>query len=141
MGRICSVDLRERVVALVLSGATVREAAAHYNVSVASAVRWSQRARSGRGLVPGKRGGHRPSPLCGEVAEWILARIDEKPDLSLRALTAELVGRGVMVHVRSVWRFMRRAGMSFKKNAVGQRAGWVKDRPASGALAQAPTPP
>lgn len=139
MGRIYSLDLRERVVSAVLAGATVRVAAERFGVSVATAVRWSQRQRSGRGLMPSKRGGHRLSPLRDEVANWIRARIVEKKDITLRALTAELAERGTVVHVRSVWRFMRRNGMSFKKNADGERARWVKDSPVPGPLAPTST--
>lgn len=57
MPRSYSLDLRERVVAVVLGGATTRSSAARYGVSVATAVRWSQRGRAGLSLTPGKRGG------------------------------------------------------------------------------------
>ncbi len=45
MGRHYSNDLRERVAAAVLSGRSCREVAALFSVSVASAVKWSQRLR------------------------------------------------------------------------------------------------
>lgn len=114
MGQIYSLNLRERVASEALAGATVR-AAAWFGVPVATAVRWFQRQRSGRGLIPAKRGGRRLSSLWGDVADWIRARIVEKKDITLRALTADIAERGTIVHVRSVWRFMRREGMSFKK--------------------------
>jgi len=41
MSRSYSLDLRERVVAAVLGGATTRSAAARYGFSVATAMRWS----------------------------------------------------------------------------------------------------
>lgn len=140
MARSYSLDLRERVVAAVLAGATTRAAAARFGVSVATAVRWAQRARSGKGLAPDKRGGRRPSPLVGEIAAWLRARVAEKRDITLRALTAELAARGTAVHVRSVWRFMRREGLSFKKNAAGDRAGWVQDRKVPRPLENPPAP-
>lgn len=134
MPRSYSLDLRERVVAAVLGGATTRSAAARYGVSVATAVRWSQRGRAGLSLTPGKRGGRRPSPLVGDVAVWLRARIREKPDITLRALTTELQAQGTVVHVRSVGRFMRREGLSYKKNAAGERAEWVEDRSVQSAV-------
>jgi transposase len=43
MVRAYSKDLRERVVASVVSGRTCRETAALFDVSVASVVKWAQR--------------------------------------------------------------------------------------------------
>jgi len=60
------------------------------------------------------------------------AGIREKPDITLRALTTELQAQGTVVHVRSVGRFMRREGLSYKKSAAGERAEWVEDRCAAG---------
>ena len=39
----------------------------------------------------------------------------EKPDLTMRALTVELAGRGVPVAHDTVWRFVRRAGQTVRK--------------------------
>ena len=46
MARAYSLDLRERVVAMVARGGTCRSVAAVFEVSVASVVKWSQRART-----------------------------------------------------------------------------------------------
>ncbi|WP_371137087.1 hypothetical protein, partial [Acidocella sp. MX-AZ02] len=46
---------------------------------------------------------------------WILARLDEKPDLTMRALALELGARGVATSEVSVWRLVRDARLSFKK--------------------------
>ena len=67
-------------------------------------------------------GGHRPLVLAGERA-WLLARIAEAPDLTLRAIRRELADRGVVVSYDAVWRFYRREGMTFKKKPVRRRAG------------------
>ena len=45
----------------------------------------------------------------------LLARLAEKPDLTMRALTAELAARGVHVAHDTVWRFVRQAGQTVKK--------------------------
>lgn len=45
MARAYSDDLRERVAGAVLSGRSGREVAAMFGVSVASALKWSQRLR------------------------------------------------------------------------------------------------
>ena len=102
MARAYSLDLRERVVASVDSGQTCRQVAQSFAVSVASV--------------------HRPF-LLEEHRAWLLARLAEKPDLTLHALLRELRARDVVVSCDTLWRFLKREGISFKKNRVRQRAG------------------
>ncbi len=104
-----------RVAAALEEGETVRAAAKRFGVSVASAVRIGQRQRAGRGQMPGKIGGHRRQALAGDAGDWLLTRLAEKPDLTMRALTAELAAHGVHVAHDTVWRFVRRAGRTVKK--------------------------
>lgn len=110
-----SMDIRTRVAKALEDGETVRSAARRFGISVASAVRIGQRQRAGRGQVPGKVGGSRRAALAGESGDWLLVRLAEKPDLTMRALTAELAARGVRVAHDTVWRFVRRAGQTVKK--------------------------
>ena len=93
MARPYSQDLRDRVVASVASGRTCRATAALFGVSVASVVKWSQRWRATGSAAAKPMGGGRQLRLEGE-REWLLARIAEKPDLTLRAVVAELAERG-----------------------------------------------
>jgi putative transposase len=55
--------------------------------------------------------------------EWLLARIAEKPDLTLRAVWPELAERGTAASYGAVWRFFNQAGITFKKNFARQRTG------------------
>jgi len=107
------IDLRLRVA--LEEGETVRSAAKRFGGSVASTVRIGQRQRAGGGQAPGKIGGYRRAVLAGEAGDWLLARLAEKPDLTMRALTAELAARGIRVAHDTVWRFVRRAGSTVKK--------------------------
>src|SRR5438105_5506934 len=91
MARPYSTDLRDRVVASVTGGRTCRATAALFGVSVASVVKWSQRFRATGSAAAYWMGGHRPLVLAGE-RDWLLARLAEKPDLTLRAVVAEVVG-------------------------------------------------
>lgn len=84
-----SMDIRTRVAKAVEDGETVRAAAKRFGVSVASAVRIGQRQRAGRGQVAGKVGGSRRAALAGDSGDWLFARLAKKPDLTMRALTAE----------------------------------------------------
>lgn len=133
MARPLSQDLRRRIAEALNSGETTRTAARRFEVSVATAVRIGQKWRSGRGLQPGQMGGHRRPLLNGETATWIETRLAAKKDLTMRALQAELAEQGIVVTHDTVWRLVRSLGLSFKKNAGGQGAGWVE----SGATARA----
>jgi len=120
MARAYSLDLRERVVAMVARGETCRSVAAAFDVSVASVVKWSQRARTTGSAAAKVMGGKRPYLLEGERS-FLLGRLAEKPDLTLHAVLSELRERGVAVSRDTLWRFLRREGVSFKKNAFRQR--------------------
>ena len=84
MARAYSLDLRERVVAAVASGQSGRSAAKTFMVSLASVVKWSQRQRAVGSPAALKMGGRRPY-LVARERDWVLSRIAEKPDLTLRA--------------------------------------------------------
>jgi transposase len=75
-------------------------------------------------------GGWRPLLLKGE-REWLLARIAEKPDLTLRAVMAELAARGIPASYGAVWRFFAREGITFKKKPARQRARPARRRPSA----------
>jgi transposase len=73
--------------------------------------------------------------VAGE-REWLLARLAEKPDITLRALTAELAERGLQVSCYAVWHFFEHEGISFKKKPARQRTGSARRGKAAGAVAQ-----
>ena len=122
MGRHYSNDLRERVAAVVLSGRSCREVASLFSVSVASAVKWSQRLRQ-TGSAAAKPQGRQQARALAPHQAWILSRLEEEKDLTMRALAIELGARGIVTSEVSVWRLVRDARLSFKKNAVRRRAG------------------
>jgi transposase len=115
------LDLRERVARfVVVSGGTTRQAAERFDVSVATAVRWAKRLRETGKAAAYPMGGARRAVLAGE-RDWLLARIKEQPDLTLRAIQAELAERGVVVSYDAVWRFFGQAGITFKKKPARRR--------------------
>ena len=133
MARAYSLDLRERVVAAVMAGESCRAVAKTFGVSVASVVKWSQRFRATGAPRRKPMGGQRPYALAGE-RDWLLARIAEQPDVTLRALVAELAERGIEVSYYAVWHFFEHEGISFKKKPARQRAGSAGRGPAARAL-------
>jgi transposase len=122
MVRPYSLDLRERVVAAVERGQSCRAVADTFGVSVASVVKWSQRFRATGNASAKPMGGKRPVLLAGQRA-FVLDRIDKVPNISLRALAAELAERGIIVSYGAVWSFVHREGMSFKKKRAARRTG------------------
>ncbi len=137
MARAYSLDLRDRVVAAVMAGSTVRAAGDRFGVSVASAVKWSQRYRATGSSAAKPQGGKKPYVLVGERA-WLLARIAEKPDLTLRAIQAELADRGVVASYHAVWSFFAHEGVTFKKKPSRRRAGSAGRGEEAGALETTP---
>ena len=102
MARAYSLDLRERVVGAVAAGQSCRSVAKTFMVSVASVVKWSQRQRAIGSPAALKMGGRRPY-LVARERDWVLTRIAEKPDLTLRALLKELADRGLVVSYYALW--------------------------------------
>src|SRR5271156_428079 len=94
MARPYSLDLRRRVVARIEAGDRRRAAAAHLGVRGPTSIRWAQRNREPGGTAPKPMGGTRPLSLAPH-REWLLARIAQKPDLTLRAIEGELNAMGI----------------------------------------------
>lgn len=112
-----SNDLRERVVAAVLSGESSRTVAARFGVAVSSVVKWSQRYRATGSVQPGKMGGHRKRVLEPHRA-FLIERLTQNPHLTLYGLKDELASQGIAVSHNTIWQFVRREGLRFKKNTV-----------------------
>jgi transposase len=122
MTRPLSNDLRERVVAAVLGGASCRQAAARFEAAVSSVAKLMQRYRAAGPVATAKMGGHRKRVLLPH-RQFIQEQLKQTPHLSLHALKAELAARGVFVSHNAVWVFLRREGLRFKKNHARPRTG------------------
>lgn len=122
MPRAYTLDLRERVVAAVTAGGDRGDVARTFSVSLSSVIKWCRRERETGSPAALPMGGRRPRLLEGERV-WLLARIEAKPDLTLHGLLDELKERDVIVSCDTLWRFLKAEKISFKKNAVRQRAG------------------
>jgi transposase len=139
MARPISTDLRERLVlAVERDGISARAAAARFDVSVSSAIKWVRRHRETGSVAPGKIGGHKPNILSGAHAAWLIVRT--QTDFTLRGLVAELAERGVRVDYVQVWRFVHARGLSFKKKRAAGRTVAAQDRKAARAVEEIPEP-
>jgi transposase len=121
MPRAYSADMRERVIVRVESGASRREAAEHYEVSPSTAVIWVKCFRESGRCSAKPRGGS-ISPL-EEHAEFLLALIDEQPDLTLDEVVSVMRRHKIPGSRTAVWRFFQRHKITFKKSAARGRAG------------------
>ena len=122
MAKPYSLDLRERVIARVMAGETIRSVAQIFAISPSCVVKWSQLVRATGSVVPRKMGGHVPEKISGEHRLWLLERTAGQ-DFTLRGLVTELAARGLKVDYRTMWKFAHAEGLSFKKKSHGQRTG------------------
>ncbi len=116
MSRPYSMDLRDRAIARVVTGESVRSVARALSISAATVVRWHQRYRATGKALPGKIGGHKVGILSGRHGDWLLERT--RTGFTLRGLVGELAMRGVKVDYVQVWRFVHAEGLSFKKSVL-----------------------
>jgi transposase len=134
MGRPYSIDLRDRVVAAVVTGGmSCNRAAKQFGVGISTAISWVKRVRETGSVAPGKMGGHKPRKISGEHRVWLLQRIKDGA-FTLRGLVAELAERGLEVGYRPVWEFVHAEKLSFKKKRGGWRTRSSRYRAASGAV-------
>jgi len=96
-------------------------------------VKWSQRYRATGSAAARPIGGNRPYVLASE-RDWLLARLAEQQDITLRALLVELAERGIKVSYYAVWHFFEHEGISFKKKPARLRAGAPRRGQAAGAV-------
>jgi|JRYL01.1.fsa_nt_gb transposase len=121
MAKALDLDLRRRLVAAVEAGASCRSVAARFDVSESAVIKLMRRYRATGSLAPGKLGGHR-RPILEAERDWLLKRVAEQPDVTVRSLADELAERGIVVSHVSVWNLLRREKQTHKKKRARQRA-------------------
>ena len=128
-----STDLRERVIAAVVGGASRREAAEQFGLSPSVVIIWMQRFEATGRFEPRRAGGS-VSPL-DEHEEFILGLIKQKPDMILDEIVKAMAKAKIAGSRTAVWRFLDRHGITVKKNAVRRGAKAERLRPRAAALA------
>ena len=110
-----SNDLRHRVVLAIESGLSRRQAAAKFDVSVASAVRWHQRHRLTGSVAPDAIGGDRHSQRAEAHAAKVLGWVDERRDITLVEIADRLAQEGHVFAPSTIWRLLDRHDYTVKK--------------------------
>jgi transposase len=113
-----SDDLRSRVADAIAQGGAYRAIADRFGLAPSTVIKWAKRLRETGSIAPAKFGGHLKCRLDAH-RDFVLDRIETVPHLTLHGLKDLLAERGVTVSHDTVWRFLRREGLSFKKNAAG----------------------
>jgi transposase len=111
-----SRDLREKVVKAIARGMSRRQSAARFDIGPATAVRWAKRVETTGGVAPMKMGGDRRSQRIEAHAEFILAQIKAKPDMTIMELREKIRERhGLGFGYGTMWRFLARHKITRKK--------------------------
>jgi transposase len=124
MAKPLSEDLRLRVVQAVEGGMSRRAAAERFGISPSSAVRFVREWRESGSTRAKPQGGDQRSHRIEVHRELILRAIEAKPDLTLEEIAEMLKSAvGASFAPSSVWRFLDRHAVTFKKNRARRRAG------------------
>lgn len=120
MGRPLSADLRNRIVSDVNVGNSRRGAAARFGVAASTAVRLKARFDATGSVAAGRMGRPKGSGKLGGHRDFIIAQVDERPDITMPELASALLAEcGIEVDPSNLSKFLCRAGYTYKKNAAG----------------------
>jgi transposase len=137
MTKPLSNDLRVRLIEAVASGVSRRAAADRFGVAASTAVKWMRRWRDTGSSAPRPQGGDKRSERIEAHAVEILGLVAETPDITLSEIAGQLERRhGERFALSTVWRFLDRHAVTFKKNRARQRAGAPGRRRAKTSLAR-----
>ena len=118
MARAYSQDLRDRVIDAAFSGKSARVSAAHFGIGVATAIVWVRRAREAGDRTARKQGGTKRCKLDPH-RQFLLGLIDQTPDLTISELLQRLLAsRSVKVSRSTLWTYLDRCGLTFKKKSA-----------------------
>jgi len=98
----------------VLNSQTCRQVAVVFGVRVSCDATWSKRMHETGSAAAKPMGGAIRGALLGE-RQWLLSRMAETPDWTLRKLRSELADYGAVVSLWTVWRVFVSADIIFKK--------------------------
>lgn len=124
MAKPLSEDLRIRVIRAVEGGMSRHAAAERFGISVASAVRFVREWRESGATRAKRVGGDQRSQRIEEHHKAIMNAIGAKPDMTLVEIAEMLASeQGVSFAPSSIWRFLDRHGVTFKKKRARSRTG------------------
>jgi len=114
MAKPYPMELRDRAVKFVQAGESRHAVASRLGLGAATVIRWLDRFEKTGTAAASKFGGYRKPKIVGAHRDWLLERI-KHGDFTLQGLADELEGRGLKVDYKTVWKFVHREDLSFKK--------------------------
>jgi transposase len=115
-----SSDLRIRVITAVDEGLSTRKAAARFGIGVSTAGEWYRRYRN-NGETAARKQGQPPGSKLDQYESFILALIDEKPDIALHEVAESLLNEyGLSACPATVWHFFDKRNLTHKKRQLMQ---------------------
>ncbi|WP_264598407.1 IS630 family transposase [Rhodoblastus acidophilus] len=118
MARSYSQDLRDRVIDAAFSGKSARGSAAHFGIGVATAIVWVRRVRE-TGERTARKRGQPPHSKLDPHRDFLLKLIEATPDMTISELLERLAAeRGVKASRSTLWTFLDRCGLTFKKKTA-----------------------
>lgn len=115
MARPYSTDLRVRVIEAINGGLSTRQAAARFAIGIATAGAWHRSWRKTGEAKPGRLGNPGGSKLDPHE-DFIFGLIAAQKDIALHEIAQRLTEvRGLSVQPSTIWYFLDRRGVTFKK--------------------------
>jgi transposase len=118
MAKAYSQDLRDRVIEAALLGPSLRQVAARFDIAVSTAIVWVGRLRDSGECVARRQG--RPRGLkLDPHRDFLLPLIEAEPDMTIQMMQDRLLDeRGVKASIGTIWTFLDRCKLSFKKKTA-----------------------
>ena len=114
------MELRDRAVKFVQAGESRHAVASRLGLGAATVISWLDRFERTSTAAASKFGGFRKPKIVGAHRDWLLERI-KRADFTLHGLADELEGHGLKVDYKTVWKFVHREDLSFKKKRSRHR--------------------
>jgi transposase len=118
MARAYSQDLRDRVIEAALSGPSLRQAAARFDIGVSTVIGWVCRLRES-GEYSARRQGRPRGLKLDPHKDFLLPLIEAEPDMTIEKMRERLRDdRGVEASTGTIWTFLDRCRLTFKKKTA-----------------------
>ncbi len=114
-------SFRRRVIEAIEGGMSRHAAARHFRIAPSTAIGWMKRYRETRSYKAFKRGGY-CRPILEGYEESLLLLIQQNPSITCREIQLFLCIQNIKIDETTISRFLRKLGISFKKNATRNRA-------------------
>lgn len=116
MSKTISLDIRERVAAMVDAGHSARAAARHFGVSESFAIKLIARLKATGDIRPARHGRPLGTGKLAPYQDYVLGLVAKEPDITLAELCVRLEDDyGIKTYTGPMSSLLRRAGLRYKK--------------------------